>query len=172
MIRNGPDFLDNALGRLFAKPKKPKRKYDPDYARFRRLCKKHALTYTVADDGYVDIETPDGARFAIGESWDQRVMRLEAVLETGYDPGHSEIAWPAKVKMTKIGVYYNDAGWEIVEYYGSPNSLDCVCCADDLYDTKSEAISAARKLFNETPTAKNLTVESKSELGFTEIRKR
>jgi hypothetical protein len=76
-------------------------------------------------------------------------------------------------QMTKIGVYYNDAGWEIVEYYGNPDSLDCTCCADDLYDTKSEAISAARKLFNKTPTAKSLTVESKSRFyRDKEIRKR
>ena len=90
-------FLDEVLGRLFT-PMKPKRKADPDYSKFRRLCKKNDLTYTVSDDGYVDIEAPDGTRFAIGENWDQRVARLETILETGYDPGHDDISWPAKAE--------------------------------------------------------------------------
>ena len=89
-------FLDEVLGRIFGKPRKPKRKADPDYGKFRRLCKKHDLTYTVADDGYVDVEAPDGTRFAIGENWDQRLPRLETILETGYDPGGGELAWPAR----------------------------------------------------------------------------
>ena len=88
-------FLDAILDKLF-RARKPKRKADPDYGKFRRLCKKNALTYAVSNDGYVDIETPDGTRFAIGEDWDCRVMRLEAILETGYDPGTDEVAWPAK----------------------------------------------------------------------------
>jgi len=92
-------FLDDVLGKLFKidAPKKPKRKTkSPDYAKFRRLCKKNDLTYTVSNDGYVDIETPDGTRFAIGENWDQRVARLETILETGYDPGHGGVAWPER----------------------------------------------------------------------------
>jgi hypothetical protein len=100
MTDQNPDpaaFLDDILGKLF-RPRKPKRKADPDYGSFRRLCKKHNLTYAAANDGYVDVEAPDGTRFAIGEGWDQRVMRLEAILETGYDPGTDEVAWPAKVK--------------------------------------------------------------------------
>ena len=88
-------FLDEVLGRLF-KPTKEKRKPDPDYGKFRRLCKKHALTYKVADDGYVDVECLDGTRFSIGQGWDQRVSRLEEILDTGYDPGNGELAWPAK----------------------------------------------------------------------------
>ena len=56
------------------------------------------LTYTVSDDGYVDIEAPDGTRFAIGENWDQRVARLETILETGYDTGNGELSWPAKAE--------------------------------------------------------------------------
>ena len=99
MTKQNPDpaaFLDDILGKLF-RPRKPKRKVDPDYGRFRHLCKKHNLTYAVADDGYVDVETADGTRFAIGETWDCRVMRLAAIVETGYDPSHG-IAWPAKVK--------------------------------------------------------------------------
>ena len=90
-------FLDEILGTIFGKPSKPKRKADPYYGKFRRLCKKHNLTYTVANDGYVDMETPDGARFSIGQDWDQRLMRLEEILETGYDPGHGGVAWSAKV---------------------------------------------------------------------------
>ena len=88
-------FLDEVLGRLF-KPVRAKRKADPDYGKFRRLCKKHALTYKIADDGYVDVECPDGNRFSIGENWDQRVSRLEEILATGYDTGNGELAWPAK----------------------------------------------------------------------------
>ena len=88
-------FLDDHLGKLF-KPVKRKRKQDPDYAKFCRLCKKHSLTYEVADDGYVDVECPDGTRFSIGENWDQRVSRLETILETGYDTGNGELAWPAR----------------------------------------------------------------------------
>ena len=88
-------FLDDILGQLFKTPK-PKRKADPDYGEFRRLCKKNDLTYTVANDGYVDIETPDGTRFAIGENWDQRLARLEEIIETGFDSGHDRVAWPAK----------------------------------------------------------------------------
>jgi|TARA_R110000744_G_scaffold212037_1_gene331107 hypothetical protein len=89
-------FLDEVLGRIFYKARKPKRKADPDYGRFRRLCKKNDLTYTVAGDGYVDVEAPDGTRFAIGENWDQRLPRLETILETGYDSGNGELAWPAR----------------------------------------------------------------------------
>jgi hypothetical protein len=72
------------------KPTNEKRKADPSYGRFRRLCKKHALTYKVADDGYVDVECLDGTRFSIGQGWDQRVSRLEEILETGCDPGSSQ----------------------------------------------------------------------------------
>ena len=93
-------FLDDILGELFKKPK-PKRKADPDYGEFRRLCKKNDLTYTVSDDGYVDIEAPDGTRFAIGDNWAGRVNRLESILETGYDPGHGDhflISWPGKAE--------------------------------------------------------------------------
>ena len=90
-------FLDEVLGKLF-KPEKRKRKPDPDYGKFRRLCKKHGLTYTVADDGYVDVECPDKTRFSIGQGWDQRVSRLEEIIETGYDPGHGALTWPAKAK--------------------------------------------------------------------------
>ena len=92
-------FLDEVLGRLF-KPTKEKRKADPDYGRFRRLCKKHALTYEVADDGYVDVECPDGNRFSIGQGWDQRARRLEEILATGYDTGNGELAWPARATDT------------------------------------------------------------------------
>ena len=96
-MANPEFFLDEVLGRLFT-PMKPKRKADPDYSKFRRLCKKNDLTYTVSDDGYVDIEAPDGTRFAIGENWDQRVARLETILETGYDTGNGELSWPAKAE--------------------------------------------------------------------------
>lgn len=92
-------FLDEVLGKLF-KPVKRKRKPDPDYGKFRRLCKKHALTYKIADDGYVDVECPDGNRFSIGENWDQRVSRLEEILATGYDTGNGELAWPARATDT------------------------------------------------------------------------
>ena len=88
-------FLDDVLGKLF-KPVKAKRKADPNYGRFRRLCKKHSLTYEVADDGYVDVECPDGNRFSIGQGWDQRARRLEEILDTGYDPDSDELAWPAR----------------------------------------------------------------------------
>ena len=87
-------FLDDTLGRLFRSPK-PRRKQDPDYRAFRRLCKENDLTYVVASDGYVDVEAPDGARFAIGEGWDQRLARLETILETGFDPGNGELVWAA-----------------------------------------------------------------------------
>jgi hypothetical protein len=90
-------FLDDVLGKLFKQPK-PKRKADPDYGAFRRLCKRHGLTYAIANDGYVDVEAPDGARFAIGQNWDQRVSRLETILETGYDPGHGGLSWPTRAK--------------------------------------------------------------------------
>ena len=95
-------FLDEILGRLFTR-KKPKRKADPDYGRFRRLCKQNDLTYTVASDGYVDIETPDGNRFAIGQNWDQRGARLKIILATGYDTGNGETAWPAKLMISPRG---------------------------------------------------------------------
>ena len=89
-------FLDDILGRCFT-PRKSRRKAEPDYGTFRRLCKKNNLTYTVAADGFVDIQTPDGVRFAIGQGWDQRVTRLEAIIQTGFDPGGGPVAWPAKV---------------------------------------------------------------------------
>jgi hypothetical protein len=91
-----PEFsLDELLGNLFRPPRKPKSKADPDYGKFRRLCKKHGLTYTVADDGYVDVDAPDGARFTVGTGyWDERLGRLEEILETGYYD--NELAWPAK----------------------------------------------------------------------------
>ena len=93
-----PEFFpDEVLGKLF-KPVKRKRRPDHDYGIFRRLCLKHALTYEVADDGYVDVECPDGTRFSIGQGWDQRVSRLEEIIETGYDPGHGALTWPAKAK--------------------------------------------------------------------------
>ena len=89
-------FLDEVLGSIFGKPRKPTRKADQDYGKFRRLCKNYDLTYTVADDGYVDVDAPDGTRFSIGEGWDQRLSRLEGILETGYDSGNGELAWPAR----------------------------------------------------------------------------
>jgi len=93
-------FLDEILRRAL-RSRKPKRKADPYYGKFRRLCKKNDLTYTVSDDGYVDIEAPDGTRFAIGDNWAGRVNRLESILETGYDPGHGDhflISWPGKAE--------------------------------------------------------------------------
>jgi len=90
-------FLDEILRRAL-RSRKPKRKADPYYGKFRRLCKKHDLTYAVASDGYVDVDAPDGTRFTVGTGyWDERISRLEEILETGYDPGNGELAWPAKV---------------------------------------------------------------------------
>jgi hypothetical protein len=100
-IADPASFLDDILGNLFRPPRKPKRKADPDYGKFRRLCKKHGLTYTVADDGYVDIDAPDGASFSIGENWDQRLIRLEMIIATGFDSGHGRVAWPAKVEASE-----------------------------------------------------------------------
>tara|TARA_R100001086_G_C11771087_1_gene240875 strand:- start:39 stop:350 length:312 start_codon:yes stop_codon:yes gene_type:complete len=99
-MANPKFFLDEVLVRIFDKGRKPKRKADPDYGKFRRLCKKNHLTYTVYD-GMIDIETPDGARFAIGQGWDQRLARLEDILKTGYDTGNGKLAWPTKAENNK-----------------------------------------------------------------------
>ena len=100
MKKDTVSFLDfGALRIALFKPVKAKRKADPDYGKFRRLCKKHGLTYEVADDGYVDIECPDGNRFSIGQGWDMRAYRLEEIITTGYDPDHDELSWPARATI-------------------------------------------------------------------------
>jgi hypothetical protein len=105
-------FLDDTMGKLFRTPK-PRRKTDPDYSKFWRLCKKHGLTYTIDPfDGYVDIAAPEGnhqtidgksveIRFTVGAGyWADRLMRLVAILDTGVDPANGEVAWPARRYLT------------------------------------------------------------------------
>jgi hypothetical protein len=70
--------------------------------------------------------------------------------------------------MTAILVTDTDAGWEIVEWYGDE------CCADDLFDTKAEALEAARRIFNDNPSVRTLEAATARSFGAdkTVIRRR
>ena len=70
--------------------------------------------------------------------------------------------------MTAILVTYTDAGWEIVEWYADE------CCADDLFDTKAEALEAARRIFNDNPSVRTLEAATARSFGAdkTVIRRR
>ena len=61
-----------------------------------------------------------------------------------------------------------DCRWEVVEWYGDEP------VAEDVYDSKSEAISAARQIFNDNPTARTLAVGSARDFNatLTVIRRR
>ena len=61
-----------------------------------------------------------------------------------------------------------DSYWEVCEWYGDEP------VADDVYDTRSEAISAARQIFNAHPTARTLAVGSARDFNatLTVIRRR
>tara|TARA_R110000751_G_C13471305_1_gene446676 strand:+ start:255 stop:551 length:297 start_codon:yes stop_codon:yes gene_type:complete len=63
--------------------------------------------------------------------------------------------------MTRITIEHCDAGWEVISWYGSEG------LADDLYDTKSEAIKVGRTMFNSTPSAMTLEVGSKNDFNRT-----
>tara|TARA_R110002110_G_scaffold20910_3_gene83832 strand:- start:817 stop:1080 length:264 start_codon:yes stop_codon:yes gene_type:complete len=70
--------------------------------------------------------------------------------------------------ITQIDITYTDSGWEIVEWYGNE------CCADDLFDTKAEAIKVARRIFNDNPSVRTLRADngSRFDTEFSIIRKR
>jgi hypothetical protein len=74
----------------------------------------------------------------------------------------------AKPELTAIDVTYTNSGWEIVEWYGNE------CCADDLFDTKAEAIKAARRIFNDNPSVRTLETATVQSFGAdkTVIRRR
>lgn len=83
-------FLDEILGPLIVPPgaKRKKPKYErldrKEYDQFRRLVKKLGTTYTIADDGYVEIAPfknyPDGITTA-HYNWTETLQRIENALE-------------------------------------------------------------------------------------------
>tara|TARA_Y100001951_G_C11277499_1_gene262927 strand:+ start:934 stop:1197 length:264 start_codon:yes stop_codon:yes gene_type:complete len=83
------------LDSLLRRPKK-KRVYDPSYGQFRRFCKKHELTYEIADDHYVDVKSLDGKHstgIGFTGDWGEVLWRLETLIETGEDPCSNQNEW-------------------------------------------------------------------------------
>ena len=63
--------------------------------------------------------------------------------------------------ITKITVEQISGGWEVVEWYGD----DGETLADDFYTSRAAAISAARKVFNENPSAQTLSAGTVDSFG-------
>ena len=74
----------------------------------------------------------------------------------------------AATDITAILVSCTDDGWEVVEWYGDES------IADDLFDTKAEAIKAARRVFNDNPSVQTLETATARSFGAdrTVIRRR
>jgi hypothetical protein len=62
-------------------------------------------------------------------------------------------------EMTAIFVIDTDAGWEVVEWYGDEG------IADEIFDTKAEAIKVARRIFNDTPSVQTLETATARSFG-------
>ena len=61
--------------------------------------------------------------------------------------------------ITALLVYCTDDGWEVVEWYGDES------IADEIFDTKAEAIKAARRVFNDNPSVRTLETTTARSFG-------
>jgi|TARA_R110002167_G_C12299045_1_gene616938 hypothetical protein len=70
--------------------------------------------------------------------------------------------------ITAILVSCTDSGWEVVEWYGDEG------IADEIFDTKAEAIKVARRIFNDNPSVQTLETATARSFGAdrTVIRRR
>lgn len=59
---------------------KPRRKADPDYGKFRRLAAKHAITYRLTRDGWIDVIRDGNVITYPHYNWGETLDRLERVL--------------------------------------------------------------------------------------------
>tara|TARA_R110000787_G_scaffold91459_2_gene192780 strand:- start:5725 stop:6015 length:291 start_codon:yes stop_codon:yes gene_type:complete len=88
MAKNTLRFIDDLLGPIFAPPK-PKRKADPYYGKFKRLCLATSLSYSKDRDSYIDIEPtdvfPNGLHFP-HYTWDESFERLQAAIDGDWIP--------------------------------------------------------------------------------------
>jgi len=64
-----------------------------------------------------------------------------------------------ETEMTAILVAHTGAGWEIVEWYGDES------IADEIFDTRAEAIKAARRIFNDNPSVRTLETTTARSFG-------
>ena len=74
----------------------------------------------------------------------------------------------AATDITAILVSCTDDGWEVVEWYGDES------IADEIFDTKAEAIKVARRVFNDNPSVQTLETTTARSFGAdrTVIRRR
>ncbi len=75
-------MLQKLLGDLlnYGDSPKPRKKADPDYAKFRKECKRLGLTYKIAHDGYIELSN---GGFFPHYNWGESLYRLHKGLETG-----------------------------------------------------------------------------------------
>ena len=65
----------------------------------------------------------------------------------------------AATDITAILVSCTDDGWEVVEWYGEEG------IADEIFDTKAEAIKVARRVFNDNPSVQTLETTTARSFG-------
>ena len=65
----------------------------------------------------------------------------------------------AATDITALLVSCTDDGWEVVEWYGDES------IADEIFDTKAEALKAARRIFNDNPSVRTLEATTARSFG-------